>query len=147
MSILGRNSSGERPSNSHFRIFNGADGFAHGSAWLTEIWPPLAKLVSSPAPGCRSMTQTLRPARIAQYAVLMPTTPAPSTITSKSLSVEERNSEAGRLSMAFLLAIASTHAPSVMSLRVSPLRLRLAPTADRHAGRSPDCCHIAGPGT
>ena len=50
-------------SNSHFSTLSGADGLAHGSAWLTETCPPLAKLVSSPAAGWRSMTQTLLPAR------------------------------------------------------------------------------------
>ena len=33
------------------RIFAGASGFAHGSAYDAEIWPPLANDVSSAAPG------------------------------------------------------------------------------------------------
>ncbi len=40
------------------RARSGACGLDHGSAWDTEIWPPLAKLVSSPASGCRSTTVT-----------------------------------------------------------------------------------------
>jgi hypothetical protein len=32
---------------SHFSTFSGALGLAQGSAWLTEICPPLAKLVSA----------------------------------------------------------------------------------------------------
>jgi hypothetical protein len=39
---------------SHCSTFSGALGLAQGSAWLTEICPPLAKLVSAPgAPGGR----------------------------------------------------------------------------------------------
>ena len=60
---MGRNKSGASLSNSHFKIFSGASGLAQGSAWLTEIWPPLAKLVSSAASGSRSITQTESPAR------------------------------------------------------------------------------------
>jgi len=33
-----RNSSGASSRASHFKILSGADGLAHGSAWLTETW-------------------------------------------------------------------------------------------------------------
>ena len=50
----------------------GALGLAQGSAWLTEIWPPLAKLVSSPAAGWRSMTVTSCPALDRNQAEVVP---------------------------------------------------------------------------
>jgi hypothetical protein len=48
---------------------NGADGLAQGSAWLTETCPPLAKLVSSPAAGCRSMRVSPLALKGAAYTV------------------------------------------------------------------------------
>ena len=45
----------------HLSTLNGALGFAQGSAWLTEIWPPLAKLVSAAGEAWRSMTVTSWP--------------------------------------------------------------------------------------
>lgn len=47
---------------SHFSTLNGAPGLAQGSAWLTEICPPLAKLVSAPGTPWRSVTVTSWPA-------------------------------------------------------------------------------------
>ena len=38
---------GESLRSNQERILRGARGFAQGSAWLTESWPPLAKLVSA----------------------------------------------------------------------------------------------------
>ena len=46
---------------SHFSTFSGAAGLAQGSACETEIWPPLAKLVSA-AGLAASMTVTSWPA-------------------------------------------------------------------------------------
>jgi len=43
---------------SHCSTFSGALGLAQGSAWLTEIWPPLAKLVSDAGVAWRSTTVT-----------------------------------------------------------------------------------------
>jgi peptide-methionine (R)-S-oxide reductase len=54
---------------------------AQGSAWLTEICPPLAKLVSCAGAGCRSITVTSWPAAARYQAVVTPITPAPKTIT------------------------------------------------------------------
>ncbi len=56
-------------------------GLAHGSAWLTEICPPLAKLVSKPAKGWRSTTVTSCPASARYQALVTPTTPDPNTKT------------------------------------------------------------------
>ena len=50
----GRNSSGaSSPCPSQFSIFRGAAGLAQGSEWLTDTWPPLARLVSRATPGWR----------------------------------------------------------------------------------------------
>ncbi len=57
-SARGRNNSGASSCVIHFRTFSGALGFAHGSAWLTEIWPPFAKLVSAAGVAWRSTTVT-----------------------------------------------------------------------------------------
>ena len=80
-SSRGRNSSGASGRPSHLRILRGADGLAHGSAWLTAIWPPLARLVSSAGPSRRSMTTTSWPAARRNQALATPTTPAPRTRT------------------------------------------------------------------
>src|SRR5690606_24962221 len=101
----------------HLRTLSGADGLAHGSAWLTETWPPLAKLVSRPAAARRSITQTDLPCFSAKYALLMPTTPAPRTTTSYCF---------GRvfisdLEVAHRRRVAPARAPSVIGLRVSPV--------------------------
>ena len=66
-------------------ILAGAPGLAHGSAWLTEIWPPLAKLVSNPEPDSRSITVTSWPACAKYHALVTPITPAPNTSTFISL--------------------------------------------------------------
>ena len=57
-SARGRNNSGASSCVIHFSTFSGALGFAHGSAWLTEIWPPFAKLVSAAGVAWRSTTVT-----------------------------------------------------------------------------------------
>ena len=44
------------------RIFGTTAGFAQGSAWLAEIWPPLANEASIPASPWRSATVTSCPA-------------------------------------------------------------------------------------
>jgi hypothetical protein len=62
-------------------IFIGAEGLAHGTACETEIWQPLAKLVSCAAPGWRSMTLTSCPALRRNQAEAVPTMPAPNTMT------------------------------------------------------------------
>jgi hypothetical protein len=43
---------------SHFATLSGASGFAHGSAYDAEIWPPFANEVSSAAPAWRSTSVT-----------------------------------------------------------------------------------------
>jgi hypothetical protein len=58
---------------------------AHGSACDTEIWQPLAKLVSCAAPGCRSSTVTSWPALFKNQADVVPMIPEPKTITFKAL--------------------------------------------------------------
>src|SRR5690554_2774220 len=63
------------------KAIHGAAGLDHGSGWLTEICPPLAKLVSSAGPGWRSTTLTSKPACNRYQAVVTPVTPAPRTIT------------------------------------------------------------------
>jgi hypothetical protein len=61
MSARMRKSSGASSFPSHCSTFSGALGLAQGSAWLTEIWPPLAKLVSAAGVACRSITVTSWP--------------------------------------------------------------------------------------
>jgi hypothetical protein len=56
-----RNSSGASSWPSHLSTFSGALGLAQGSAWLTEICPPLAKLVSAAGVAWRSITVTSWP--------------------------------------------------------------------------------------
>src|SRR5688500_14658780 len=73
--------SGASSLKSHLMTLSGAAGFAHGSAWLTEIWPPLAKLVSMAASAWRSNTDTSCPACDKYHAAAVPTTPAPRTKT------------------------------------------------------------------
>src|SRR5258706_16371962 len=85
-----RNSNGASSRPSHLYIFFGASGFAHGSAWLTDICPPLAKLVSSPACGCRSTTVTSCPSCDKYQALVTPITPAPRTTTFISVLSEEQ---------------------------------------------------------
>src|SRR5713226_3294028 len=80
-SARGRKRSGASSRPSHCRILDGAVGLAHGSQWLTEICPPLAKLVSSAASGCRSTTITSWPVRARYHALVVPITPAPRTTT------------------------------------------------------------------
>src|SRR6187401_2701478 len=78
-SMRRRKSSGESGLNHHLRSFSGASGVDHGSEWLTEIWPPLANEVSSPAPSRRSTTVTSWPCPARYQAVEVPITPAPRT--------------------------------------------------------------------
>ncbi len=59
----GRNSSGASSWPSHLRIFNGTPGAPQGSAWLGDMMPPLAKLVSIAALDWRSTTVTAWPWR------------------------------------------------------------------------------------
>src|SRR6266436_4718307 len=80
-SARGRKSSGASSRPNHFRIVKGAVGLAQGSEWLTEIWPPLAKLVSSAGSGWRSTTVTSWPLCTRYHAVVVPMTPAPRTTT------------------------------------------------------------------
>ena len=61
-SARGRNSSGASSRPSQRRIFGTTEGFAQGSAWPAEIWPPLANEVSRPAASRRSITVTSWPA-------------------------------------------------------------------------------------
>ncbi len=61
MSARMRNSSGASSWPSHLSTFSGALGLAQGSAWLTEICPPLAKLVSAAGVAWRSITVTSWP--------------------------------------------------------------------------------------
>ena len=49
-SSAGETAAAHLPGPATCRTLRGAPGLAHGSAWLTEICPPLAKLVSRPAP-------------------------------------------------------------------------------------------------
>src|SRR5450759_5189324 len=74
-----RNSIGESSRPSHLSTCAGVPGLAQGSAWLVEIWPPLAKLVSIAAASWRSKTVTSCPARAKYQALVTPTTPAPKT--------------------------------------------------------------------
>ena len=69
-SARGRNSSGASARPSHLRIFSGASGLAHGSAYDAEIWPPLANDVSRPAPGCRSTSVTSCPSAARYHAAV-----------------------------------------------------------------------------
>src|SRR5512134_3841115 len=80
-SARSRNSSGASSLASHMSTLSGALGFAHGSAWLTEIWPPFAKLVSAAGVAWRSTTVTSWPCWRRKYADVTPNNPAPSTIT------------------------------------------------------------------
>ncbi len=45
--VLRADNNGASSLPNHFRTLSGAPGLAQGSAWLTEICPPLAKLVSA----------------------------------------------------------------------------------------------------
>src|SRR5690606_24056895 len=65
--------------NSQRASFKGACGFAQGSEYDTEIWQPLARLVSCAGPLSRSMTTTSWPAWFNHHAVDVPITPLPST--------------------------------------------------------------------
>src|SRR5688572_19553106 len=76
-SMRQRKSNGASSRQIHLRILNGASGLAHGSEWLTEIWPPLAYEVSRPAPSWRSTTTTSWPSSRRDHAVEVPMTPAP----------------------------------------------------------------------
>src|SRR5690348_12730696 len=78
-SMRRRKSSGASSRQSHLRICCGASGFAHGSAWHAEIWPPLANEVSRPGPSRRSIAVTSWPCAARYHAVAVPTTPAPRT--------------------------------------------------------------------
>lgn len=80
-SSRGRNSSGESARSSQRATFSGAAGLTQGSQWLTEICAPLAWVVSSAASGWRSITVTRWPSASRCQAVLMPTMPAPRTMT------------------------------------------------------------------
>src|SRR5208282_2732925 len=80
-SSRGRKSNGASACPSQRRIFMGAAGLAHGSTCDTEIWPPLANEVSSPAPLRRSTTVTSCPAARRYQAAVVPITPAPRTRT------------------------------------------------------------------
>src|SRR5262245_17845182 len=81
MSARTRNRSGASSFIIHLRTFSGALGFAHGSAWLTEIWPPFAKLVSAAGVAWRSTTVTSWPCWRRKYAEVRPSKPAPNTMT------------------------------------------------------------------
>jgi hypothetical protein len=80
-SARSRHNNGASSRPSHFKAVHGARGLAQGSAWLTEIWPPLAKLVSCAGRGWRSITVTSWPSAARYQALATPTTPAPSTVT------------------------------------------------------------------
>src|SRR5690606_25191376 len=78
-SARSRRRSGASARSSQRAARRNAVGFAHGSAWLTELCPPLAKLVSEAGSCPRSTTTTSKPWRFRKYAVVTPTTPAPMT--------------------------------------------------------------------
>src|SRR3546814_6424695 len=78
-SKLGRKTMGESSLNSQRASLRGACGLAHGSEYDTEIWQPLARLVSWAGPLSRSMTTTSWPACFSHHAVDVPITPLPST--------------------------------------------------------------------
>src|SRR5690606_12449076 len=80
-SSWGRNNSGASSWNIHLSSLSGAWGLAHGSAYETEIWPPLARLVSWAGPGRRSTTTTSWPAWRSHQALEMPMMPLPNTAT------------------------------------------------------------------
>src|SRR5262245_4843564 len=81
MSARTRNRSGASSFIIHLRTFSGALGFAQGSAWLTEICPPFAKLVSAAGVAWRSTTVTSWPCWRRKYADVTPSNPAPNTMT------------------------------------------------------------------
>src|SRR5260221_10324503 len=93
-SARGRKSSGASSRPNHFRIVKGAVGLAQGSELLTEIWPPLAKLVSSAGSGCRSTTVTSWPLCARYHALVVPMTPAPRTTT---LTLASEKTRGGKL--------------------------------------------------
>src|SRR5260221_14721377 len=80
-SMRRRKSSGASSRQIHCRIFEGASGLAHGSAWHTEICPPLANEGSMPAASRRSPTTTYRTCCVRHQAGEVPMTPAPRTKT------------------------------------------------------------------
>ncbi|MCY1521760.1 hypothetical protein D9M68_565860 [compost metagenome] len=80
-SSCGRNSSGALSWNIHLSSLRGACGLAQGSAYDTEIWAPLAKLVSCAGPVQRSMTTTSWPAWFSHQALEIPMMPPPNTAT------------------------------------------------------------------
>src|SRR5207245_4906012 len=87
-SARSRKSSGASSRPSQRRILAGACGFAYGCACDTEIWPPLANEVSSPAASWRSITVTSCPLFARYHAEVTPSTPAPSTRTFISVERE-----------------------------------------------------------
>src|SRR6266849_5305051 len=95
-SARGRKSSGASSRPNHFRIVKGAVGLAQGSEWLTEIWPPLAKLVSSAGSGWRSTTITSWPLCARYHALVVPMTPAPRTTTLMPASDKKQKGESLR---------------------------------------------------
>ena len=79
----GQTTSGRWRIISQSSAFFGVSGEAQGADMPGETWPALAKLVSRPAAGCRSMTVTSWPAWARYQAEVTPMTPLPNTMIFK----------------------------------------------------------------
>src|SRR5699024_91135 len=77
----GLNTNGACSSNNHLSALSGTPGFAQGSEYETDSWPPLARLVCWAGPAWRSITTTSCPAWDSHQAVDVPIIPLPSTAT------------------------------------------------------------------
>src|SRR5690606_37587019 len=77
----GRNNKGASSCNNHFSSLSGIFGLAQGSAYETEICPPLAREVSCAGPVPRSTTTTSQPCWLSHQAVDTPIMPLPRTAT------------------------------------------------------------------